>query len=53
MCIRDRGSTNRKDFIRGYGYQGGANRGFMSIADSKEELNWYGPRFKEKIVNLH
>ena len=42
--------TDRKDFIRGYGYQGGANRGFMSIADSKEELVSYGPRFKENIV---
>ena len=44
------GNTNRKDFIRGYGYQGGANRGFMSIADSKEELVSYGPRLKENIV---
>ena len=44
------GVTDRKDFIRGYGYQGGANRGFMSIADSKEELVSYGPRFKENIV---
>ena len=44
------GKTDRKDFIRGYGYQGGANRGFMSIADSKEELVSYGTRLKENIV---
>ena len=44
------GVTNRKDFIRGYGYQGGANRGFMSIGDSKEEMVSYGPRLKEIIV---
>ena len=44
------GVTNRKDFIRGYGYQGGANRGFMSIGDSKEEMVSHGPRLKEIIV---
>jgi choline dehydrogenase-like flavoprotein len=44
------GVTNRKDFIRGYGYQGGANRGFMNIGDSKEEMVSYGPRLKEIIV---
>ena len=45
------GITNRKDFIRGYGYQGGARRGSMSIANSKEELAAaYGKKFKEIIV---
>jgi choline dehydrogenase-like flavoprotein len=44
------GNTNRKDFIRGYGYQGGASRGSKSIANSKEELAAYGKRFKEIIV---
>ena len=44
------GITDRKDFIRGYQYQGGASRGFMSIADSAEELISYGPKFKENIV---
>ena len=44
------GITNRKDFIRGYGYQGGASRGSKSIANSKEELAAYGKRFKEIIV---
>ena len=44
------GITNRKDFIRGYGYQGGARRGSMSIANSKEELAAvYGKKFKEII----
>ena len=45
------GITNRKDFIRGYGYQGGARSGSMSIANSKEELAAvYGKKFKEIIV---
>ena len=44
------GVTNRSDFIRGYGYQGGAYRGYQSIADSKEELISYGPRLKENLV---
>ena len=44
------GKTNQKDFIRGYGYQGAASRGFMGIANSKEEMVSYGPRLKEIIV---
>ena len=44
------GTTNRKDFIRGYGYQGGASRGSKSIASSKEELAAYGKKFKDIIV---
>ena len=44
------GITNRKDFIRGYGYQGGASRGSKSIANSKEELAAYGKKFKDIIV---
>ncbi|MBT7739939.1 MAG: GMC family oxidoreductase, partial [Cryomorphaceae bacterium] len=44
------GATNRKDFIRGYGYQGGASRGSKSIASSKEELAAYGKKFKDIIV---
>jgi len=44
------GVTDRNDFIRGYGYQGGAYRGYQSIADSKEELISYGPRLKENLV---
>jgi len=44
------GITDRQDFIRGYGYQGGAYRGFQSISDSKEELISYGPRLKQNII---
>ena len=44
------GTTNQKDFIRGYGYQGAASRGFMGIANSKEEMVSYGPRLKDIIV---
>jgi choline dehydrogenase-like flavoprotein len=41
------GDTNTKDFIRGYGYQGGASRSSMS--DMVAELK-YGPELKEAIL---
>jgi choline dehydrogenase-like flavoprotein len=40
-------SSARKDFIRGYGYQGGAGRG--DISEYVAELG-YGAEFKEKIL---
>jgi len=41
------GDTNHKDFLRGYGYQGGATRGQMSelVAELK-----YGPELKEAVL---
>ncbi|MDD7884405.1 GMC oxidoreductase [Flavivirga sp. 57AJ16] len=39
--------THKKDFLRGYGYQGGAGRG--DISEHVAELA-YGPEFKEKIL---
>ena len=40
------GETNRKDFLRGYGYQGGGSRGStFKVA----ELD-YGSRFKEELL---
>jgi len=41
------GKTNQKDFLRGYGYQGGAGR--YGWTDSVREMA-YGPEFKEEIV---
>jgi choline dehydrogenase-like flavoprotein len=41
------GATNQKDFIRGYGYQGGGGRGGWS--DKVAELG-YGAGFKEAIT---
>jgi len=41
------GSTNQKDFIRGYGYQGGGGRGGWS---SKVAELGYGSEFKEAIT---
>ena len=41
------GNTNRKDFTRGYGYQGGASRGNWS--DSIAEMA-YGSAFKEAVT---
>ena len=41
------GDTNRKDFTRGYGYQGGASRGNWS--DSIAEMA-YGAAFKEAVT---
>src|SRR6056300_158573 len=42
-----RGDTNQKDFLRGYGYQGGGGRGGWS--SSVAELG-YGAGFKEAIT---
>lgn len=41
------GTTNSKDFIRGYGYQGGASRG--NWTESVKEMA-YGPDFKDGIL---
>lgn len=41
------GNTNAKDFIRGYGYQGGASR--QDWSDSIRELS-YGKKLKEAIL---
>ena len=41
------GDTDSKDFIRGYGYQGGAGRG--STSELVAELK-YGPELKEEIL---
>ncbi len=41
------GATNRKDFLRGYGYQGGGSRGTWT--NEVAELA-YGGRFKEEIL---
>ncbi len=41
------GKTNSKDFIRGYGYQGGASRG--SWTETVKELA-YGKGFKEEVL---
>ncbi len=41
------GATNRKDFIRGYGYQGGANRGDWSQIVAEMA---YGERLKEALM---
>ncbi|WP_338356455.1 GMC family oxidoreductase [Yeosuana marina] len=41
------GKTNTKDFIRGYGYQGGATR--SGISELVAELK-YGPELKEAIL---
>lgn len=41
------GKTNSKDFIRGYGYQGGGGRGTWT--DSVKEMA-YGKDFKEEIL---
>jgi hypothetical protein len=40
--------TDRKDFLRGYGYQGGGSRG--SWTENVKEMA-YGPEFKEAIMN--
>lgn len=42
------GKSNQKNFLRGYGYQGGGNRD--SWTDSVKEMA-YGPQFKEAILN--
>ena len=42
------GETDRKDFLRGYGYQGGGSRG--SWTENVKEMA-YGPEFKEAIMN--
>lgn len=42
------GNTNTKDFVRGYGYQGGATR--SSISEMVAELK-YGPKLKEAILS--
>jgi len=42
------GKTNQKDFLRGYGYQGGGSRG-SKWSDSVKELS-YGAEFKEAIL---
>ena len=42
------GSTNRKDFLRGYGYQGGASRG--NYNDLIAELS-YGQDLKEAVLS--
>lgn len=44
------GNTNRKDYIRGFGYQGGASRGSKGIANSLEEMVSYGKDLKKIIV---
>ena len=41
------GKTNRKDFLRGYGYQGGGSRG-GSTSEASEVV--YGSKFKEEIL---
>ena len=41
------GATNRKDFIRGYGYQGGANRGDWTQIVSEMA---YGAGLKEAVM---
>ncbi len=41
------GDTNRKDFLRGYGYQGGGGRG--SWTENVKEMA-YGPEFKEAML---
>ena len=41
------GSTNRKDFLRGYGYQGGGSRNTWT--DKVTELS-YGTEFKKEIL---
>jgi len=41
------GNTDQKDFLRGYGYQGGAGRG--STSELVAELK-YGPELKEEIL---
>ncbi len=41
-------ATERKDFVRGYGYQGGGGRG--GIAEHVAEIG-YGEKFKEAILN--
>ena len=41
------GSTNRKDFLRGYGYQGGGSRNAWT--DKVTELS-YGAEFKKEIL---
>ena len=42
------GETDRKDFLRGYGYQGSGSRG--SWTENVKEMA-YGPEFKEAIMN--
>ena len=44
------GNTNRKDYLRGFGYQGGASRGSKGIANSLEEMVSYGKDLKKIIV---
>lgn len=41
-------ATKRKDFVRGYGYQGGGGRG--GISEHVAEIG-YGEKFKEAILN--
>ena len=43
------GSTNQKDFIRGYGYQGAASRG-NSWAFQVKEMGSYGEEFKNNLL---
>ncbi|MCY4161700.1 MAG: GMC family oxidoreductase [Flavobacteriaceae bacterium] len=43
------GNTNHKDFIRGYGYQGGASRGSSWVFQVKE-MGTYGPEFKNSLL---
>ena len=43
------GKTNRKDFVRGYGYQGGGGEEGNNLSDVVKEMA-YGPKFKESIL---
>jgi len=43
------GKTNQKDFLRGYGYQGGGSRG-SNWVDSVKEMG-YGEEFKKAVLN--
>ncbi len=46
------GSSDKKDFLRGFGYQGGGSRGSgrgSRLTDSVKELS-YGPQLKESIL---
>ena len=42
------GKTNQKDFIRGYGYQGGGSRGSWNVVP--ESAHAYGADFKKAIL---
>jgi len=41
------GKTNRKDFLRGYGYQGGGNRGSHQPSSIESA---YGAKFKKELL---